>query len=135
MPADRFKSARNAVVAVFAAVVLASCASAGNEQLKDATKANVQERLKKGMTQAEVRQIYGDPATTSFTDSGQVIWKYAFEKAQARPVNFIPVVGLLAGGADGTKKELTILFDKNDRLQKHSMTESPVALNTGLLNQ
>ena len=123
-----------AAAAALASMAMA-CANAGNQALKEETGATVAQKLEVGMTQPEVRGIYGEPNTTSFTDGGNIIWKYEFVEAQAKAENFIPVVNLFASGARGHKKELTILFDENDLLKKHSMTVSPVETNTGLLSQ
>ena len=49
-----------------------------------------------------MRGLYGDPAKTSFTLSGNEIWEYDFFRMHSRPTNFIPYVSLIrldTGGA------------------------------------
>jgi len=61
--------------------------------------------------------------------------KYEFSKTSADAISYIPVVGLFASSASGTKKELTILFDDQDRVKKFNMASSPIKARTGLFNQ
>ncbi|MDQ6965112.1 MAG: outer membrane protein assembly factor BamE, partial [Mariprofundales bacterium] len=86
-------------------------------------------------TKTEVQAIFGAPMTTSFTSSGNVIWTYTLSQMSADATSYIPVVSMFAGSSSGTKKTLTILFDKNDVVVKHQMTEAPVKVRTGLFNQ
>jgi hypothetical protein len=53
----------------------------------------------------------------------------------ADATSFIPVVSLFAASSSGTKKELTVLFDENDKVKKYNMSESPIKTRTGLFNQ
>jgi hypothetical protein len=46
--------------------------------------------------------------------------------------NFIPVVDLLAGGYDGTKKTLTVLFGRNDLVNRYSLETSPLEIRRGI---
>lgn len=62
---------RVCVVAGLSATLLGGCASVGNESIADATPESVSGQLIKGKTtQNNVRGTYGDPAKTTFTDSG-----------------------------------------------------------------
>jgi len=62
--------------------------------------------IKGKTTQENVRGLYGDPAKTSFTDSGNEIWEYDFARMHSKPTNFIPYVSLIHNGAEGDKKSL-----------------------------
>ncbi|WP_256800330.1 hypothetical protein [Klebsiella pneumoniae] len=46
-------------------------------------------------------------------------------------VSYIPVVNWFGSSASGTKKELVIMFD-GDKVQRYSMSESPVSTKTGV---
>src|SRR5262249_43961708 len=84
---------------------LAGCASVGNESIADATVESVSQQIFKGRTtQAQVRQLFGDPMKTSFTDSGNESWEYNFSRLRSKPTNFIPYVNVVYSGAEGDKK-------------------------------
>ena len=70
---------RVCLVVGLSSALLGGCASSGNESIADASAQTVSEQLVKGKsTQAQVRQLYGDPVKTSFTDSGNESWEYEF---------------------------------------------------------
>ena len=110
--------------------------SAGNEKLRHETGATIQQKIVEGKTtKAEVKQKFGDPLTTSFTDGGLEIWNYELQKISADAISFVPIVNLFGGSSSGVKKQLVFLFDDNGVVKKYSMSESPVSVKTGLLNQ
>jgi hypothetical protein len=82
----RRRSARHSrspdnLVAGIVSAFLSGCASVGNEQIADASPQSVSAQIVKGKTtQVEVRQLYGDPMKSSFTDSGNEIWEYEFSR-------------------------------------------------------
>ena len=113
---------------------LSGCASVGNESIADASQQSVSEQLTKGRTtQARVRQVYGDPMKSSFTDSGNEIWEYEFSRLQSKPINFIPYVNVLYSGAEGDKKSLVIFFDKHKVVQQYTINNSKVDVSRGLI--
>jgi outer membrane protein assembly factor BamE (lipoprotein component of BamABCDE complex) len=75
-------------------------------------------------TKPDVQKALGDANDTSFTDNGNEIWKYQYAYATATPETFIPLVGAFVGGANVDKKTLTILFDKDGVVMKHTMSTS-----------
>lgn len=118
-----------------ASLLVAGCASTGNETLRKETETSVQQKMIEGKTtKAEVKAMFGSPLKTTFTDGGLEIWTYELTKAHADAVNYIPLVGLLGGSASGVKKELVVLFDENDVVKRFSMSESPVKTKTGIFN-
>ena len=119
-----------------AVLLLAGCASVGNETLRQETEASVQTKIVEGKTtKPEVRGMFGSPLKTSFTDGGLEIWTYEFSKVSADAVSYIPIVNLFGATASGTKKELVVLFDKAGVVQRFSMSESDVKQKTGVFNQ
>ena len=105
---------RIVVAAGLSSAFLGGCASSGNESIADASHQTVSGQLVKGRTtQAQVRQLYGDPIKTSFTDSGNKAWEYEFSRLHSKPTNFIPYVDLIYSGSEGDKKSLVIFFDKS----------------------
>ncbi len=116
------------------AFLAVGCASTGNKVLKNETSQSVAQKIIKGKTtKDQVRAMFGDPMTTSFTDSGNEIWKYEFVKAHAKAVNFIPLVSLFKSGSTGKKKELVVFFDQQGVVQRYSMSTSDVDTETGLI--
>src|SRR5215475_7452843 len=112
---------------------LAGCATAGNMSIADASADSVSQQISKGKTtQAEVRQLYGDPIKTSFTDSGNESWEYEFSRLRSKPTNFVPYVNLIYSGAEGDKKSLVIFFDKRKVVQQYTISTSQVDVSTGL---
>jgi outer membrane protein assembly factor BamE (lipoprotein component of BamABCDE complex) len=115
---------------------LAGCMSAGNGSIADATSASVAAQLVKGKTtQADVRRIYGDPIRTSFSANGSESWEYEFTRLQSKPTNFIPYVNLVHSGAEGDKKSLVIMFDKQKVLQDFTMSTSKINVSQGILTR
>jgi outer membrane protein assembly factor BamE (lipoprotein component of BamABCDE complex) len=111
--------------AMLAVAMCVSCASAGNQVLKTESADTVDKMIVDGKsTKADVHQALGDPNDTSFTENGNQIWKYQYMYATATAASFIPVVGIFAGGANVDKKTLTILFDRDGMVMKHTMSVS-----------
>ncbi len=121
------------IILICSLFLVSGCASTGNKVLKNETSSAVAAKITKGVTTKEqVRGMYGDPMTTSFTDSGKEIWKYEFVKTHAKATNFIPLVSMFNSGAKGTKKELVIMFDDNGIVKNYSMSSSKVDTDTSL---
>jgi hypothetical protein len=122
------------LLAGLSCVLLSGCASVGNESIADATPESVSGQLVKGRTsQQRVREVYGDPVKTSFTDSGNEIWEYDFSRMHAKPTNFIPYVSLIHSGAEGDKKSLVIFFDRSKVVQQYTISSSKVDISQGLI--
>ena len=122
------------VGAVLLPAFLAGCVTAGNTSIADASADSVSHQIVKGRTtQAEVRQLYGDPIKTSFTDSGNESWEYEFSRLRSKPTNFVPYVNVLYSGAEGDKKSLVLFFDKRKVVQQYTISTSQVDVSEGLL--
>lgn len=114
------------------AIGLSACASAGNQSLKNETVSSINTKIQKGVTtKAQIRQLFGDPVKTSFTDGGNLIWEFDLADVSSDAVNYIPIVNLFGSSRSGTKKQLVVMF-KDDVVQNFSMTKSPVSIKTGL---
>ncbi|ABO60418.1 outer membrane protein assembly factor BamE (plasmid) [Burkholderia vietnamiensis] len=127
---------KTTVTAVLAAVIaLAGCASAGNQTLRSANPSEIEQHVVKGKsTKSDVEAYLGAAESVSFTDSGLEIWQYTYAKQTSKAINFIPVVGILAGGADVDKKVLTILFNDKGVVMKSTYAASKGEIRTGLAN-
>lgn len=108
-----------------ATALLAGCATAGNERLESSTQSSVQAQLQEGKTtKQEVQDTFGAPNKTAFTDSGLEIWTYELAHATPHAINFVPIVGIFAHGADVRKKTLTVLFDDGGVVKKYTFAET-----------
>ncbi len=116
--------------------LIGACATAGNDSLRKETESSVGEKIKPGVTtKAEVKNMFGSPLNTTYTDSGQEIWKYELSNISADATCFIPVVSIFAASSSGKKKELVVFFDDSDLVKKFNMSESNVKVRNGLMNQ
>lgn len=119
------------VVAAMVAFLLAGCASSGNKKLQKETEVSMQSKIKEGVTtKAQLKTMLGSPESVSFTDGGKEIWKYVHAKVKVSGKTFIPFYGLFHNGTNGTKKELSILFN-GDVVEKYTMSESAIETKSG----
>ncbi len=122
------------VVLITASAVLAGCAvSAGNEALKDQSQTTVGNSIVEGKTtKADVQAAFGSANKVSFTDAGLEIWNYEFDHATPQAINYVPVLNLLAHGANVEKKTLTVLFDEKGFVKKYTFAESSNVVRGGI---
>jgi outer membrane protein assembly factor BamE (lipoprotein component of BamABCDE complex) len=127
---------RIGLVGALLSAFLGGCASVGNDRIADASIESVSKQIFKGRTtQAQVRQLYGDPMKTSYTDSGNEIWEYDFSRLHSKPTNFVPYVNVIYSGAEGDKKSLVIFFDKGKIVQQFTVSNSQVDISQGLFTR
>src|SRR5215813_5025764 len=127
---------RISFVAALLSAFLAGCASVGNESIADASPQTLSGQLVKGKTtQARVRELYGDPIKSSFTDSGNELWEYEFSRLRSKPTNFVPYLNVVYSGAEGDKKSLVIFFDKRKIVQQYTVSTSQVDISRGLFTR
>ena len=127
---------RISFVAALLSAFLAGCASVGNESIADASPQTLSGQLVKGKTtQARVRELYGDPIKSSFTDSGNELWEYEFSRLRSKPTNFVPYLNVVYSGAEGDKKSLVIFFDKRKVVQQYTISTSKVDISRGLITR
>lgn len=115
------------LMVMMVSVALAGCASSGNQSLKKESEASVKSKIVEGVTtKSDIKKTFGSASKTSFTDGGKEIWTYELADVSLDAVSYIPVVNWFGSSASGTKKELVIMFD-GDKVQRYSMSESPVS--------
>ncbi|HBQ6460303.1 TPA: hypothetical protein L8N39_003130, partial [Klebsiella pneumoniae] len=120
------------LMVMMVSVALAGCASSGNQSLKKESEASVKSKIVEGVTtKSDIKKTFGSASKTSFTDGGKEIWTYELADVSLDAVSYIPVVNWFGSSASGTKKELVIMFD-GDKVQRYSMSESPVSTKTGV---
>ena len=121
------------IAVMFAALFVASCASTGNQTLKTESEVSISSKVQEGVTTApEIKAMFGSPYETTYTDGGLMIWKYRLDDMRSDAVNYIPIVNWFGSSASGTRKELVVLFDDNDVVNRVNMSESDVKTKTGI---
>lgn len=123
---------KKVLTTIVISLTLAGCISSGNESLKKETEVSIQPKIIEGLTtKSEVKAMFSSPLRTLFTENGKEIWIYELADSSADAVSYIPVVNWFGSSVSGIKKELVVMFD-GDKVQRYSMSESPVSTKTGL---
>ena len=118
-------------IAVFAlAGALAGCVSAGTQ----VTEQQAQQFKKGETTESQVIAKLGRPTSTTVKANGTRIDTYLFTHATPNAIDYVPFVGLLAGGAHGKSNKVAFTFSKSGILQSYASTTSNVDVHTGILN-
>lgn len=109
-------------------LLIQACASSGNPKVADFNPSTQVEYGK--TTKQEIQTMLGEPNARRYGADGKEVWVYSYAQAQARPATFIPVVGLFAGGMDGSAKKLIFAFDEKGILQKQGSGEGQSEIKT-----
>lgn len=110
---------------------LSGCVSTGTK-LSDA---DVQQFQKGKTTEAEIIAKLGVPTTVVRNDNGTKADIYVHSSLRPDAANFIPYVGLFAGGTKASSSTVTFSFDANGILASVSSQDTNVEGHSGLLNQ
>ena len=102
---------KGSAVAVFViSITLAGCAAGGNEKLRTETETSISTKIVEGnTTKQEVREMFGAPEKTMFTDGGLEVWNYEFAKMSADAINYIPVVNLFGSAVVQAERRSNLL--------------------------
>ncbi|AEJ00201.1 lipoprotein [Nitrosomonas sp. Is79A3] len=120
-------------VSLFMVAILTACTTVGNKQMENQTEGSISQFIVKGKTtKLEVTARFGIATSTSFTDSGNEIWRYNYARSTPHAISFIPFVRLVSSGADVAKKELVIMFNKEHVVSEYTMKESEVVVKSGM---
>ena len=110
-------------------IMLSGCISSGTK-VTDEQMAQFQ----KGVTKEdEVIARLGKPNSTARASDGTITDIYMYVHATPDAVDFVPVVGLLAGGATGTSNTVTFVFTPDRVLKDYSSAASTQQVKTGLI--
>nr|WP_253906992.1 outer membrane protein assembly factor BamE [Brenneria sp. hezel4-2-4] len=119
------------IISVFVFLSLVSCSSVGNQSLKNETQESVKTKIIKGKTtKQDVLASFGEPDSRSLID-GEEQWSYTMYNSQSKATSFIPVVGLLAGGANTQTKSLTVMF-KGEKVSSYIFNAGKSDVKTGI---
>lgn len=124
-------SMKKIIIAGFVFLALAGCSSVGNQSLKNETQESVKSKIVKGKTtKGDVLASFGEPDSRSLID-GEEQWSYTMYNSQSKATSFIPVIGLLAGGADTQSSSLTIMF-KGEKVDSYVFNAGKSNVKTGI---
>jgi outer membrane protein assembly factor BamE (lipoprotein component of BamABCDE complex) len=122
---------------VFLSLALAGCANVGNQSVKDLSEAEANNQIVKGVTtKNDIKEAFGSPMESTFTDGGLTIWTYQYDDTSAFTAetvgSMVLTLGLAGTKARGTRNELVILFDEQDVVKQFNMSNSPIEAGTGI---
>ena len=122
---------KNTIIILWLTIFVFGCADTGNKSIKDVSTDQVKAVITIGKTtKEEVNQLFGGPFETSFTDSGETIYRYQYDDTSfftpETVGSVILTLGLAGVKAKGQRNELTILFDEDDIVKKFNMSNSDI---------
>ena len=101
---------------------VSGCASGGNKAIADPSASS--QIINGKSTKADVIALLGEPNQVSADTTGREVWVYQHFDMKVRPGTFIPVIGLLAGGADTKSNSLVIIFDRQGVVEQSAKGQS-----------
>ena len=122
---------KKTILILFIGILCAGCATSG--RMLDREKIS---QVKEGVTtKEEAITLLGQPNADTLNGDGKEILTYAAMKYRTRASTFIPVVGLMTGGADVNQQTVQILIGRDGRVERLISSDSANNINSGLLNQ
>lgn len=118
------------VATIAFALALSGCVSAGT-QVTDQQAAQFRAGI---TTQADVIAKLGRPDAISHEMNGATVIVYTHVQSSPNAVDFVPLVGLLAGGASGQATSATFSFGADGRLIGYTATEATSDVRSGVFN-
>ena len=112
----------------FSALILAGCVSGGTK----VTESDISGFQKGVTTESQVIAKLGRPTATSVTDTGIRIDVYAYVHASPKAIDFVPIVGSIAGGANANSTTVTFTFNNAGILTAYSSSSSASDVRTGM---
>ncbi|AEA65777.1 outer membrane protein assembly factor BamE [Burkholderia gladioli] len=129
------KNVLKVIAAIVIITTLSACVSAGTNELRGETKQSINDKIVQyKTTKDQIKAMFGEPMRSATTPSHQEIWGYSFARGTPTPVTYIPVVGLLVGGAKTDSKTLIVVFDENGIVTSYQFLDSKSSVRTCLLN-
>lgn len=122
---------------VFLSIALGGCANVGNQSVKNFSEAEANNQILKGVTtKNDIKEAFGSPLESTFTDGGLTIWTYVYDDTSAFTPetvgSMILTLGLAGKKSRGTRNELVILFDEQNVVKQFNMSNSPIEAGTGI---
>jgi len=126
---------KKATLVILGMFLVAGCADVGNKSIKNVSSDQVQAQITEGVTtKEEINDLFGGPFETTFTDNGDMIYRYQYDDTTVLTKetvgSVILTLGLAGTKTKGQRNELTILFDENDIVKKFNMSNSDIETGT-----
>ena len=116
------------LITAISIMTLSACVSSGVKV--DQSKLS---QLHKGATTYnEAIKLLGKPSNINLDSEGHKTICYLYVSAQARPENFIPVVGAFIGGADSETTNTVLVFNENDILKSYTSNQGGMGMGLNL---
>jgi len=113
------------VVIAIAMTFLAGCATSGNQVLANDSSADLANQLAPWhTTEADVRNTFGRPDSTSKDSRGDTVWTYSAHKMSGK--SFIPGYSALPGATIGHSKQLSLYFNRRGVLKHYDLANIPL---------
>jgi outer membrane protein assembly factor BamE (lipoprotein component of BamABCDE complex) len=107
---------------------LSGCASVGHKI--DTAAAN---KIEKGKTtREEVGMLLGSPDQVTRTGSGDTVYVYRYARVTAKPQSFIPIFGVLAGGANVQNQMVMVTFGPDNVVKNFISSQGGMESDTGM---
>ena len=121
--------------AILSFALVTGCADVGNKSIKNVNTEQAQAVIIEGVTtKQQVNDLFGGPYETTFTDNGEMIYRYQYDDTTAFTPETVGSIlltfGLAGTKTKGNRNELTILFDENDIVKKFNMSNSDIEAGT-----
>jgi len=127
---DEIKIKMKNLILLSTLVLLVGCATVG----KPIDQNKISQIKENVTTEQEVIGILGNPYMKTLSSDGKIIMLYQYVKVKNRASNFIPVVNIFSSGMDMQHQMLTILINKDGKVDKYTMNDSGSEINSGLVN-
>jgi outer membrane protein assembly factor BamE (lipoprotein component of BamABCDE complex) len=121
------------VVLLVCSTLFAGCTTVGNTALAKETSQTIKQKITEGVTTKQtIINLLGAPTETTFTEGGQEVIKYAYQRIKPKIQNFIPY-NFVSQVSDAKNKELVILLNNDNVVQKVVMNESKEQIRWGVI--
>lgn len=119
---------RTTILACAVAGCLAGCMTTGTKVQQSQLS-----QFHRGVTtEQQVESALGRPEGSGLNSDGTTTLTYVYAHASPKAVDFVPIVGLFAGGATGEQTTVVFTFAKNGTLASYKASHSKTDVHTGL---
>jgi outer membrane protein assembly factor BamE (lipoprotein component of BamABCDE complex) len=109
------------VLAILLGAALVGCSSVGTPITQE--KVN---QIRIGLTtEADLFLMFGTPSTKTLDANGKIVLAWVYSSATTKPETFVPLAGPFIGGYSTELQQLTILVDRQGRVERWTMNNAP----------
>ena len=119
---------KNTLLVAAVAGCLSGCVTAGTQ----VHEAQLPQFRRGVTTEQQVESALGSPQGSGLNSNGTITLTYMYTHASPKAVDFVPIVGLFAGGATGEQTTVVFTFAKNGTLESYTASHAKSNVRTGL---